>query len=405
MSDLSGAFSCSTARSWSYLPIFDEAIVDPDPYRSRNTVAHAQKTYQRGFFKSLIYKRELGEGAVFTVDLYENRGTQKLFAVKIPKAVKRVGEEFYHVQNQRPKSNRQAGIELGNAQQRQQESSPHQPDDDRKKPIAGEGVSLAFKEIQIISHTLLHNHVNIIDIVGWDWTNDGVPAIIVEYAEYGTLKEFIQARSDELSSDQRRMLCLNVACGLSALHAADVAHGDVKTTNVLMFRSTKNEWLAKVSDFSHSMFGLSLQRKTTYPGSGMYNAPEIRKRHTMISSEKIPCCEAFSFGLLVWEVLLDGASFLDGSSIVSSIATSVEDLSRDGGIVDVLMELPKDELLKWAKRSLYNSEMIRAFDKPLFAHIFDMTLHDNPSGRERLAMLANRLDEFDRYAFRRCFCF
>jgi serine/threonine protein kinase len=366
MSDLSGVFSCSTARSWSYLPIFDEAIIDPDPYRSRNTVAHTQRAYQKGFFKTLVYNREVAEGSVFAVALYENTPRKQLFAVKKPKFVK------------------QAGKTVG-------------PDRLRKKPVVSEGVYLAFKEIQIISHNLLREHINIVDIIGWDWASDREPAIIVEYAKYGTLQEFLQEQRDHLDSNERRQLCLDVACGLSALHATDVAHGDIKTTNVLVFRSSKDEWLAKLSDFSHAMFGLSLQRKTTYPGSGVYNAPEIRKRDVLISSDKVPCCEAFSFGLLVWEVLLDGVSFWHGNSIVSSVDTSIDGSSRDGRTTDLLNELPRDELLKWAQTSLHRLRTIRPFDKPLYSHIFDMTLQDRPWRRKDLATLATRLDEFDRY--------
>ena len=350
---------------YSYLPgIFAEAV-DADPYRSRNTVAHAHQAHQRGLFKKLTQRGHLGQGAVFDVFLYElgEKGRSNFYAVK--------------------KTKTRWGLS-GAGRGATGQSKDARPLD---------GVHLAFKEIQIISNNLLRRHPNIVTIIGWDWANDRIPVVIVEYAEAGTLQAFLQSHGRKLKSSARRKICLDIACGLTALHAADVAHGDVKLANVLVFPCASASYIAKLSDFSHAVFGLSQRRKTTYPGSRLYNAPEVRDRDALVSSEYIPLCESFSYGLAVWEILQNGSSFLHGQSLVSN--TPDRDNVAESQTEAILLSPTPDELLKRAITALSCLTYISTLDKSLYYRILNLTLRDQPARRKELTTVAVALDITD----------
>ncbi|KAK3381839.1 kinase-like domain-containing protein [Podospora didyma] len=236
-------------------------------------------------------------------------------------------------------------------------------------------IVIALKEIQVGTHQFLQDHPNITDLVGWDWDENGAPVLFTAYAENGTLKEFLNIDSD-VTMGQRRMFALDVACGLHALHTADVAHGDAKLANTLIFPDPRaaGKWVVKVSDFSHSVFGISSRRVTTYPGSLLYNAPE-----------------SYSFGLLAWGFLKNGEPYFDSGWSRSTLQGSdVTDHQT------FLYYLRKDELLELA-----NSFLITHFNKTskydylLFGQIFEMTLRDNANRRKDVQAIAIALDYCD----------
>jgi serine/threonine protein kinase len=201
----------SFTRSWSFLPIFNE--LDDDPHRSRNTIAHAQQAYQRSLFRESKFQRSLGEGAVFTVSLYLHNTRGQLYAVKKAK--------------------------LGHSDKSSNSG----------KKNSSAGIFAAFKEIQVASHAQLKRHPNVVDSIGWDWADDQAPVVFLEYSAPGSLQQFLLS-STKVGPGVRRNLALDIASGLHGLHSADVAHGDVKLANTLVFPDPCRGWKAKISDFS-----------------------------------------------------------------------------------------------------------------------------------------------------------
>ena len=342
----------SFTRSWSFLPIFNE--LDDDPYRSRNTIAHAQQAYQRNLFRESTLVRCLGEGAVFKVSLYSHNIRGQLYAVKKAK----LG------QNDKSSS---SGKKNGPA-----------------------GIFAAFKEIQVVSHAELKRHPNVVDIIGWDWADDQAPVIFVEYSAPGSLQQFLLS-SNKIEPGVRRNLALDIACGLHGLHSADVAHGDVKLANTLVFPDYCRGWKAKISDFSHAIFGISLRRRSSYPGSGLYNAPEVRKRDAIIISDRLPCCETYSFGLLVWEILLQGKPF---STCLQHYKPAEPVESSEANFY---LEHPKEkELLSVALNSISYAQELSITERATFHQVLSMTLKDQPGRRHDMQLVTSALDHTDR---------
>jgi serine/threonine protein kinase len=343
----------SFTRSWSFLPIFNE--LDDDPYRSRNTIAHAQQAYQRNLFRESTFQRSLGEGAVFKVSLYLHNTRGQLYAVKKAK--------------------------LGHSDKSNSSG----------KKNSSAGIFAVFKEIQVVSHTQLKKHPNVVDIIGWDWANDQAPVVFVEYSAPGSLQQFLIS-STKVGPGVRRNLALDIACGLHGLHSADVAHGDVKLANTLVFPDPCREWKAKISDFSHAIFGISLRRRSSYPGSGLYNAPEVRKRDAIIISDRLPCCETFSFGLLVWEILLQGKPFSTCLPLYKPIH------SAESSEPNLYLESQKEnELLRVALNSISCAQELSITERATFHQVLSMTLKDQPGRRHDMQLVTSALDHTDRF--------
>ncbi|KAF9776841.1 hypothetical protein IL306_004904 [Fusarium sp. DS 682] len=294
-------------------------------------------------FRESTKREHLGNGGVFEVSLYEHNNT--LYAVK--KA---------------------------------------------RKDYPGGG-KIAFQEIQVVSKLLLRHHTNIIDIRGWDWNDDQMPVLFTHFAEQGTLRDFLQ-RNKDLSYTRKRHFAIDIASGLHALHAADIAHGDIKLINTLVFPDPRvpGSWIAKVADFSHSVFGLSLRRQTAYPGTVLYNAPEVRDRNSHIPSHELIRCESFSYGLLLWEILSDGEEYINPAWIGGE--PEKEGTAQREAF---LQRLPKNGLLNLALSFLCSKVGCSlSVDVTLFYNVFEMTLKDNPAYRKDLATIATKLDFSDR---------
>lgn len=128
-------------------------------------------------------------------------------------------------------------------------------------------------EVQVMRHPPLMAHANIPAVFGYGWTGTHqdtttptnyntqtpsiAPFIVMEHAQHGTLRSYIQTRHLSPANKQHirhlEILLGDVASGLAALHGCGIVHGDVKLDNVLVFPSRENpaQATAKISDFGH----------------------------------------------------------------------------------------------------------------------------------------------------------
>ena len=93
-----------------------------------------------------------------------------------------------------------------------------------------------IKDLEVMHHPPLANHVNILRLLGYGWNlseDSTLPFLVTEYADRGTLREFLRNKYIDVAS--RLKLCGNIASGLHAMHMCGVSHGDLKLENVLVF--------------------------------------------------------------------------------------------------------------------------------------------------------------------------
>ena len=111
-------------------------------------------------------------------------------------------------------------------------------DDGQASPEYRRALESFLTEIHALIYPPLFQHKNIIDFLGFAWGSNPfspvhkLPAIIVEYAQHGTLADLFG--KTQLNYETKHKLCLDVARGLSAVHQAGLVHGDVKAENILI---------------------------------------------------------------------------------------------------------------------------------------------------------------------------
>ena len=147
------------------------------------------------------------------------------------------------------------------------------------------------------------DHPHIIRV--YDFEQDGETLILaMEYAEGGSLAEKInQARAKDrpVPIAEAVQIALDIANGLSALHALDAVHRDLKPSNILFDRAGR----AKVADVGLAQIpgGPSMRSQLSqaapHPGTPGYMSPEQES----ISAYLTPASDVYALGLVLFEML------------------------------------------------------------------------------------------------------
>ncbi|KAM0529410.1 hypothetical protein ACHAPS_000819 [Verticillium nonalfalfae] len=141
-----------------------------------------------------------------------------------------------------------------------------------------------------------------------DETQDGnriVPALVLEYAAYGNLKEFQISGHANTFPDQIKV-ALDAASGIQALHRVGMIHGDVKPSNFLVCKHESRDFVVKLADFG---FSLSIDDGRFVGHTQMYCAPE--SYDGKFERQHLKQLDMYSFGLTFLAILESGGTFYD----------------------------------------------------------------------------------------------
>ncbi|MBM4361520.1 MAG: serine/threonine protein kinase, partial [Deltaproteobacteria bacterium] len=172
-------------------------------------------------------------------------------------------------------------------------------------------------------------HPVIVDVVDAG-ESDGVPFLAMELLEGRTLSGLVAARG-RLAPAEVVKIGLEVAAGLSAVHAVGLVHRDVKPGNILITRSPVNQ--VHLFDFGIARIGGAAEasdRKLTQSGA-ILGTPEYMPMEALVSSPDADGrVDQYALGVTLFECLTGSVPF-EGQlgQILLKVATeSAPDLAR-----------------------------------------------------------------------------
>ncbi len=186
-----------------------------------------------------------------------------------------------------------------------------------------------LSEARMVSR-LQHN--NIVTVFDLGITNHR-PYLVLEYIEGTSLRQKIR---NGLKLDEALRIMRDILSGVSAAHAQNIAHGDIKPANILI----NQEGSAKVADFGLAHFADARQSGDSgLCGTPQYMAPEYieTRQHTIVS-------DVFSIGLVCYE-MLTGKSAVNGDDIYQILNQIANEKISAPSTVNAAIDERLDDLL------------------------------------------------------------
>ncbi|XP_006811323.1 serine/threonine-protein kinase Nek8-like [Saccoglossus kowalevskii] len=127
----------------------------------------------------------------------------------------------------------------------------------------------AINEVKVLS---MLDHPNIIEYYE-NFLEDKALMIVMEYAEGGTLFEYLQQKGNNLLEEEEILhLFVQTLLALHHVHAKQILHRDLKTQNILL---NKQRNVVKIGDFGISKVLSSKSKAYTVVGTPCYISPEL----------------------------------------------------------------------------------------------------------------------------------
>jgi len=126
---------------------------------------------------------------------------------------------------------------------------------------------LAINEVKVLS--ILH-HQNIISYYD-SFESNGDLYIEMEYADAGTLADFLAQLSTPLQENEILSIFRQIVSAITHLHQNNILHRDIKTANIFL----NKEGYIKVGDFGISKMLTSRRDAESCVGTPYYISPEI----------------------------------------------------------------------------------------------------------------------------------
>jgi serine/threonine-protein kinase len=153
------------------------------------------------------------------------------------------------------------------------------------------------------------DHPNIVNLVDYNLTQDGIPFIVLEFLDGEDLHTRLGRGAYSL--EEAMPVVVQVARALSAAHARDVVHRDLKPENILLCRGQT----VKVVDFGVAKLrgGADLTAVNSTVGTVPYMSPEqITGQGGLIDART----DQYALAVILYEMLSGGAAFGDSEDLV-----------------------------------------------------------------------------------------
>lgn len=181
----------------------------------------------------------------------------------------------------------------------------------RSDPVA---VARLRREAEI---TRKLSHPNIVELVGFEVTEQGLPFLVMELLEGEPLLALLKRERIVHQVERLAAIVQQTASALGAAHARGVVHRDLKPANLFLCAGEDGQMRLKVMDFGISKVAGStseLTREVAVLGSPGYMSPEQARGE---SAEVDLRADIFSLGAIIYRMLVGTRPFGGGSSSVS----------------------------------------------------------------------------------------
>ena len=139
----------------------------------------------------------------------------------------------------------------------------------------------------------LGEHPHIVSFCGYIKMSTGTISIIMQFVKNGSLYDHLHEKGNKPSLQQSLTWAKQISYAISSLHSKDIAHLDLKSSNVLLSDSME----ALICDFGTSRKVEQTTKLSDETGTRRWMAPEITKG----SLNK--ACDVYSFAMVLWELV------------------------------------------------------------------------------------------------------
>ncbi|GAB1317155.1 Tetratricopeptide-like helical [Madurella fahalii] len=244
----------------------------------------------------------------------------------------------------------------------------------------------AANEIAILSCPAIRDHPNIALFigVGFEVVQSPMsvrPVLVYSKATGGDLATFI-SESQDVDEDLILGMCGEVIKGLDALHSCNVVHGDIKPTNVLIWRQSEPEpsLAVAVADFGFSSFATSCDELVRVSRSQPWEAPEWHTGEcTLYNAKKM---DVYSFGLLCFWLFFKGETLTELGLPSATVDSAF--LQSNPSATDAVQSLKRDgnSMLRWSLTLLQKRQDTAPRTRGCLQQVFQLTLARDPEARD-----------------------
>ena len=182
----------------------------------------------------------------------------------------------------------------------------------------------------------------------------------------GSLYDKIHIEDFQFTNANKSFIAKEIACGLKYLHSQEVAHCDIKSTNILIDIFNQDTFYVKITDFGMSLMKKDVESSTSPLVSGIgtprYSAPEVL-RGDPLNLDAMKMADVYSFGLVVHEIFSEEEPFEDLN--IHQLRKQVGDGNKTPPLEIFRNELDASliSLMEncWSRKPTYRPTMTKAF--------------------------------------------